>query len=191
VEPKPSNVEAGRMKRTLKPLAALAAVGATLVLAACGGSDSSDSSTATTGGGAPSSSASSNEAVKYSQCMREHGVTNFPDPQNGRLTLRAGAGTDVDPNSSTFKSAQKACQSLAPSGAQTSAGGSNAMQASVLKFAECMRKNGVRNFPDPQVSGGRVTMQPGAGVDPDSEAFKAAQSKCSSLLSGATQGATP
>jgi hypothetical protein len=48
-----------------------------------------------------------------------------------------------------------------------------------------MRRNGVPNFPDPHVSGGRVTSQlAGSGIDPNSDAFKAAQAKCSGLLSG-------
>ena len=191
MEPNNNDDAARRTVPTARLLAALAAVGAALVLAACGGGGSSDStSTAAQAADGGQSSANSEKAVKYSQCMREHGVTNFPDPKNGRLTLRAGPGSGIDPNSATFKSAQDACQSLAPSGAQV-AGGGDAVRDSVLKFARCMRENGVPGFPDPQVSGGRVTMQPGAGVDPNSAAYKAAQSKCSPLLSGATQGSAP
>lgn len=169
---------------------ALALVAAAAALAACGGGDSQNTtSTASAGAGGSSPTANSDKAVKYSQCMREHGVTKFPDPVNGRLTLRAGPSTGIDPNSATFKSAQKACQSLAPSGTQTP-GGNSAVQSSVLRFAKCMRENGVPDFPDPQVSGGRVQIQPGAGVDPNSEAFQTAQAKCSSLLTGGS-GATP
>jgi hypothetical protein len=54
-------------------------------------------------------------ALKYSQCMRTHGLPNFPDPTespNGiSLTLRG-----VDPNSAQFRSAQTACRSLSPVG---------------------------------------------------------------------------
>ncbi|HEX6674884.1 MAG TPA: hypothetical protein VF486_07645 [Actinomycetes bacterium] len=62
-------------------------------------------------------------ALKYSQCMRQHGVPKFPDPQpNGGLLLRKGSG--VDPSSPTFKAADKTCQQLLPRGdAQTTEGG--------------------------------------------------------------------
>jgi hypothetical protein len=54
-------------------------------------------------------------ALKYSQCMRTHGLPNFPDPTespNGiSLQLRG-----VDPNSSQFQAAQTACRSLSPGG---------------------------------------------------------------------------
>jgi hypothetical protein len=42
--------------------------------------------------------------------MRKNGVLNFPDPQltpGGRLLIRITS--DVDPNSPTFKAAQKKC----------------------------------------------------------------------------------
>jgi hypothetical protein len=52
-------------------------------------------------------------ALKYSQCMRQHGVPKFPDPQpNGGLLLKAGNG--IDPSSPTFKAADKTCQQLLP-----------------------------------------------------------------------------
>jgi hypothetical protein len=52
-------------------------------------------------------------ALKYSECMRSHGLPNFPDPtesSNG-ISLRLSG---VDPNSSQFRAAQTACRSLAP-----------------------------------------------------------------------------
>jgi hypothetical protein len=55
-------------------------------------------------------------ALKFAQCMREHGV-NMPDPQfsGGAISLKI---TDVDPTSETFKEAQKACGHLGPGGAE-------------------------------------------------------------------------
>jgi len=51
----------------------------------------------------------------------------------------------------------------------------------LLAFAECMRSNGVPNFPDPGSSGGfRVP----AGANPSSPAFKSAQAKCAKLMGG-------
>jgi hypothetical protein len=62
-------------------------------------------------------------ALKFSQCMRSHGVPKFPDPKfspNGGTQMTIGK--DVDPNSPQFKAAQKACQKLVPHGASTSYG---------------------------------------------------------------------
>jgi hypothetical protein len=56
------------------------------------------------------------QALRFSQCMRSHGVPNFPDPKasgNG-IGLTIGKGSGVDPNSPKFKAAQQACQSLLP-----------------------------------------------------------------------------
>jgi hypothetical protein len=62
----------------------------------------------------PASPARRRLALEFAQCMRAHGVPNFPDPTfhgNGIQELfRAGGG--LDPNSPTFKSAQKACGPL-------------------------------------------------------------------------------
>jgi hypothetical protein len=50
-----------------------------------------------------------------------------------------------------------------------------------VAFAQCMRTNGVPNFPDPKGGGG---IQLSAGINPNSPAFKAARSKCKHLLPG-------
>jgi hypothetical protein len=50
-------------------------------------------------------------ALKYSQCMRSHGVSAYPDP-NGQGTISVAAGPGIDPTSPLFQRAQRACQSL-------------------------------------------------------------------------------
>jgi hypothetical protein len=52
-------------------------------------------------------------ALKFARCMREHGITKFPDPQTGGGLL-IGPDSGVDPSSPTFKAAQKACEQLLP-----------------------------------------------------------------------------
>lgn len=52
--------------------------------------------------------------LKMSQCMRSHGVPNFPDPtfgSGGRVSLRITAGQGLDPSSPTFQAAQQKCAS--------------------------------------------------------------------------------
>jgi hypothetical protein len=76
-------------------------------------------------------------------------------------------------------------------GASGQSGGTatNAKAASdqALKFAGCMRANGVPNFPDPSAGGG-IQITPGSGLNPQSPAFQAAQKVCGKLLPGGGPG---
>lgn len=54
-----------------------------------------------------------------------------------------------------------------------------------LAFAECMRANGVSNFPDPSATGPLFNT---AGVVTSSPAFRAAQAKCQKLMGGGPPG---
>jgi hypothetical protein len=60
------------------------------------------------------------QALKFSECMRHHGVPNFPDPQfsggGTRISLKAGGAGGINPGSPQFQDAQKACQSVVPFG---------------------------------------------------------------------------
>jgi hypothetical protein len=63
-------------------------------------------------GGAPQAGLTEAEketAVRYSRCMRAHGVPTFPDPvfRNGRIGISSGTGNN--PNSPAFLAAGKAC----------------------------------------------------------------------------------
>jgi hypothetical protein len=175
----------------ISPLAvALAAVA--LAAAACGGgssdpsahSGSSTSAPANSSGTSPSGSASSADA--FSACMRSHGVPNFPDPNSqGQFTYSPGSG--IDPSSPQFQSAEKACESIAPS-APSSGSSTNQNANAFLKYAACMRANGVPNFPDPTISNGHVQMSLPSGVDTSSPQFQQATQACMSDLPGAGQG---
>ncbi len=89
--------------------------------------------------------------------MRAHGVPKFPDPTGGRLLIKAGPGSGLNPGSPAFQSAQQACKSLAPSGLAAPGSAATAqMQAKALRFASCMRSHGVPSFPDPTFSGADV-----------------------------------
>lgn len=129
-------------------VATLAAL--TLLVAACGSSSGKQTATAA----APPSA-----ALKYAQCMRANGVPNFPDPDaNGGFggIQRKLAG---DPG---FQAAQQACRGLAPGGVhQSSAPG---FVAQLRTFAQCMRKNGLPQFPDPDAN---------RGFPPGTEQFQA------------------
>jgi hypothetical protein len=107
--------------------------------------------------------------------MRQHGVTDFPDPvgpnQGGFLIPQS-----VEDNPD-FQSASQACASLQPQGPGSSGGGTSSggvSQAQLLQFAQCMRSNGVPNFPDPS-SSGEVNVQ---GVNTSSPQFQSALQTC-------------
>ncbi|MFD0689299.1 hypothetical protein [Actinomadura fibrosa] len=57
------------------------------------------------------------KARAHSKCMRDHGITDFPDPSpDGGIQIKAGNGSDLDPQNQRFKDADKACQKYAPDG---------------------------------------------------------------------------
>ena len=58
------------------------------------------------------------QALKFSACMRSHGVPSFPDPDLSGggvgFHIHAGPGSGLDPRSPIFQAAQKACGSDLP-----------------------------------------------------------------------------
>jgi hypothetical protein len=130
-------------RRKLRPLAALALV--TLIGAGCSnGSAGNDSA------GRGRTATRREKAVKFAECMRDNGVSAFPDPSaSGELTIDGIAnGSSVDPSSAAFKTATGACKDLEPAGF-TGRKRSAQEQGNALTFARCMRENGVEDFPDP------------------------------------------
>jgi hypothetical protein len=93
------------MNRKLWPLTALAIVA--LIGVGCGGNDSSGGST---------TAATQEKAVKFAQCMRENGISQFPDPDaSGHLTIDGVLnGSSIDSNSPTWTAAVAACKDLQP-----------------------------------------------------------------------------
>jgi hypothetical protein len=151
-------------------------------------------STATPSGSA-SGSAKGN-GLAFSQCMRQHGITNFPDPgSNGGITVNGGIG--LDPNNPKFLAASEACKSLLPNGGQPDPAEQAAMQQAALKFSQCMRAHGIADFPDPQFSNGGhgMSIQLPSSIKFNSPQLQAAQKACQALLpkpgGGQTTGGGP
>jgi hypothetical protein len=165
-------------------LAALTAAvaSAALLAAACGGSSSTTAQTAQI----PTLQSMTTKALAYAQCMRSHGITNFPDPTVQDNAHEKGVGFSIPgsiQNSPQFKSAGKACQK------QTGFGRPNpavlqALMAHALKFAVCIRSHGITNYPDPVENSHGVSLGagPGTNIDTSSPRFKAAQKACVYLL---------
>jgi len=119
------------------------------------------------------------DALKFSECMRSHGMSNFPDPNAAGAIQASG----LNPGSTTFQSATKSCRHLLPNGGvPTPAEQANAL-AQALKMSQCMRSHGITDFPDPQsVAGGGIRISlhstPGSDLNPNSPLFEAAQKAC-------------
>jgi hypothetical protein len=112
------------------------------------------------------------EALKFSQCMRAHGVADFPDPSS-----TGAVPVPVNP-SGQFTAAQKACRRYAPPGPSPAQQAQAAQQA--LALAVCMRAHGLPNFPDPTIGphGAINRNYQAAGIDPYSAAFQSAIKHC-------------
>ena len=76
-----------------------------------------------------------------------------------------------------------ACGGSASDSTVTGSGASPGVSTAFVKFSGCMRANGVPNFPDP-TGGGGIHISASSGINPQSPAFKSAQSKCRHLLPG-------
>jgi hypothetical protein len=177
------------MPRAYRQTAALAllATAAAVALAGCGGAKapsvanlatttsssaaSKTTPTGTSGRGASETPAQLQQsALKFSQCMRSHGVPNFPDPSpGGGFVFQAGSG--LNPSSPAVKSAQAKCQKYmggGPPGPGTVTHPTAQWLAQMVKAAACMRRHGYPDFPDPRTS---VPANPfgssGAGVISD------------------------
>jgi hypothetical protein len=123
-------------------------------------------------------------ALTWSQCMRENGVVEFPDPDSeGRIRFsRPGS---IDPDSAEFQAAREACLPLAPEGwgdAKSNPGDEEVM----LEFARCMRENGAPDYPDPDPNAGnRIVIGPESNRDPQ---VKAALETCEPVLQDLQSG---
>jgi hypothetical protein len=58
------------------------------------------------------------QALKFAQCLRAHGVAiSDPTPHGRGITMRSTGSTKLDPSSPVFRRAAQACESLNPKGA--------------------------------------------------------------------------
>ncbi len=146
-----------------------------------------------TGAGAGSSGTndagtSLDKAVKFSQCMRANGVSDFPDPNtSGQFTIDAIAnGSGVDTSSAAFQQAMSACKDLEPPGFAGSTRSAQQQEAG-LEFAQCIRDNGVPDFPDPLPDGPLVDTNriPSSATSGGMSILNAAMRACRSFVAAA------
>ena len=122
--------------------------------------------------------------MKFSACMRSHGVPNFPDPNaQGVISISPNSGISKD----SSRLAQQACRKDLPNGGTMTPAQQQEARAQALAFSACMRRNGLPNFPDPQFgSGGQVEMRVGSssGLSKNSPQFQHAVAACQKDIPG-------
>lgn len=183
----------------------LATLVAAALIAACGGSNNPSAATG------PNAATAHADAIKFAQCMRNHGVSDFPDPsQTGGVQIQQGVkggvrslkvdGRPIKESWATFGRASRTCRHFQPPPPRISAAQLAKVRQGAVRMARCMRAHGVPNFPDPQVGAGpggrglsvgiRANASAGGpGIDPQSPAFRAASKICQPLMTRLIPGA--
>jgi hypothetical protein len=150
-------------------------------------------------GGARSSASPPTYAqeLALAQCMRGHGVPDFPDPSaSGGYTLTSngsleGNGEAVSIESSQVQAAYGDCRHLLPGGPSIAQLEQDVQQEqqrqeqelpAMLKYSQCVRGHGVPDFPDPAQNGQSPRPDAGGAVNLDSPQVQAALSACQHLL---------
>lgn len=153
------------------------AVMATVALVGAGCSNGS-AENGDTGSASAKSATSQDKGVKFAECIRGQGVSDFPDPNaKGEFEY----GVSVSP--AVWKKAVAACKDLQPPGTLSSKR-TPKQQSDSLRFAQCIRANGVKDFPDP-VNGEPLvdtTKIPSSNRPGGMDILNAAMEKCGSAL---------
>ncbi|GGN68099.1 hypothetical protein GCM10010112_32120 [Actinoplanes lobatus] len=164
-------------------------IGGLLVLSAgCTARDPDDPTVASAVNGsaapsaAPSASFDPDAPLKYAKCMREQGMAWFPDPpapgQAQSLNIPQGLPDGA------FEAAEEACRQWAPNSSEKGAGPTAEDIEKLRAVSQCMRENGVPEFPDPKADGSmmldedtlkKLSSKPGEAI------FDAAEKKCEEL----------
>jgi hypothetical protein len=138
------------------------------------------------GGGSPGPAASPGQrlyqqARTYTDCMRSHGVPEFPEPKPGpegtpAYPLNPPAGMLT---SQGYDAAFRACLKLAVTGGRPAAR-YQAMASQGLKQAECMRAHGITAYPSPATINGGIHVPDFTtlGLDTHTPQFEAAGRAC-------------
>ena len=163
-------------------------------LAACGGGSSphvaslGNSGTTTPGSTTTLPKGNPTQLLdEWANCMRAQGMTGLADPTidaNGVIHINMPASTAA---SASGKVAFGGGSQSGPCGAYLTAAstalrGGRPLQkpdpAKLEKYAECMRANGVPDFPDPSGGGLSIQVRPGSDLNPNSPVFQNASKLC-------------
>lgn len=159
------------------PLVALATAACVLAIAACGS------------GASKRTGAAGNPQLALSRCMRAHGLPNYPDPTTGPGGEGFSIAQSIGGTSNTltvngipfggpaFTAAEKACKLFGGGSAPPPI--SESQKLALFQFAQCMRRHGVPNYPDPVFpAGGGIERPDVPGVSRDAPAVTQASVAC-------------
>jgi len=117
---------------------------AALVAAGCG----------SPAGGQAAGSSPYQKALPFAQCMRSHGVPDYPDPlSNGNF----GEISNSIQHGPQYAGAKQTCTRLHPWNMVLSPHQQTQEMTELLKYSICMRGHGVPNFADPTVTSNGVS----------------------------------
>ncbi|MDG4859604.1 hypothetical protein P8605_15835 [Streptomyces sp. T-3] len=142
-----------RLQRPLQLAVMTGCTGLMLLATACSNASGDDSKDGSNGSGqnnaAGDNGKNADDALKLRQCLRKQGI-DMPDPKPGQDPRGLTLGEGTDPKK--FQAAMKKC------GSNTTGrkGGGSMTQADkdkMIKYAQCMRKNGI-DMKDPTFDGG-------------------------------------
>jgi hypothetical protein len=176
---------AHRRVRFVTPVFALLVVG---VLGAACGRDPTPSGVASVGSapttseapasnsGGPPPSAETQALLKFSECVRAHGVPDFPDPRaSGGFPDSARAYEEMP----RYQAAQNACNADAIASGVIHSPTALAQHLKQLSAEDaCIRKHGVPNMPGPTPQGEQMFPE---GITPRSPQLQAASRICAYL----------
>jgi hypothetical protein len=171
-------------------------VAAAIGLAACGGGHSTPQVASLGTSGDPSSSSGSSASPQptgnptqlldeWATCMRGHGDPNQADPTidvNKAIHITIPPGISGAAGPVNLKSgAYGTCMPYLTAASTALRGGAPLPKpdpAKLEKFSQCMRANGIPDFPDPSGNGLQLRSSPGSDLNPNNPAFQSAQKKC-------------
>lgn len=179
-----------KTQRRTAGLAAAAAIG----LAGCSGSSSPH--VASLGNGTGNGSGVTTTTLptgnptqlldEWATCMRSNGDPNQVDPTidaNKVIHITFPANTSGNGPVAFGKGSNNPCDNYLQAASTALRGGKPPQKpdpAKLEKFAQCMRSNGIPDFPDPSAGGGlRIQSSPGSDLNPNNPTFKNASKLCS------------
>ena len=121
--------------------------------------------------------------LAFTQCLREQGLEVADPGEEQAVVVEGGPGPGSGPHDAgPGRDALQKCRELAPTGGDVGPTDPQAQDA-MLRFAQCMRDQGV-DFPDPGTDG---TVSIDVRDGPGNEAMHAAHEACKHLFGGVSR----
>jgi hypothetical protein len=127
---------------------------------------------------------------EWATCMRAHGDPNQVDPTIDAnkvidITIPPGVNGGGPINLKGSGGPMQACNSYLTAASTALRGGQPLQKpdpAKLEKFSQCMRANGIPDFPDPTGHGFQIQSSPGSDLDRNNPTFQNAQKKCATQV---------